>query len=402
MALTGLAMATLVALLAGLVWGLGRVVQILSPVLWPLAVAAVLACLLDPLVGDLAQRRVPRTRAIVYVFVLAIVLLAGIAASILPQAIAEGEELTARIPAYALKMQHRVENWVNHPPLWLRQHIEARKQTAAPALSPSTNPPSADLAPAAEPRNREISWIDLLDSDALQSVGTSAAKALPAAATWLLDRFRIVGSAFSLLAGLALIPIYTFYFLKEKAGITAQWHSYLPLADSKFKTELIFVLNSINEYLVAFFRGQVLVGICNGIAYMIGFALIGMPYAILLGLMAIFLTIIPFIGAITTCAIALLIAIPSFEDWRHPLLVLLVVCLVQSLESVVISPKIMGDRVGLHPVVIIVALMTGTVLLGGLLGGILAIPLAAALRVVLFRYVWKKRTDSELDPGVRT
>ena len=71
--------------------------------------------------------------------------------------------------------------------------------------------------------------------------------------------------------------------------------------------------------------------------------------------------------------------------------VLAVVAVVQVLEGLVIQPKIMGDRVGLHPVTIIIALMVGTTLLGGLLGGILAIPLTAALRVIMFRYVWKKR-----------
>jgi predicted PurR-regulated permease PerM len=75
------------------------------------------------------------------------------------------------------------------------------------------------------------------------------------------------------------------------------------------------------------------------------------------------------------------------------LLVLIVFGIVQALEGTVISPKIMGDRVGLHPVTIIIAVMAGTTLLGGLLGGILAIPLTAALRVVMFRYVWKRRAN---------
>jgi predicted PurR-regulated permease PerM len=70
---------------------------------------------------------------------------------------------------------------------------------------------------------------------------------------------------------------------------------------------------------------------------------------------------------------------------------LLVVGIVQALEGTVIQPKTMGDRVGLHPVTIIIALMVGTTLLGGILGGILAIPLTAALRVVMARYVWKRR-----------
>jgi len=73
------------------------------------------------------------------------------------------------------------------------------------------------------------------------------------------------------------------------------------------------------------------------------------------------------------------------------LLVLAVFGVVQTLEGLVISPKILGDRVGLHPLAIIVAVMVGTTLLGGLLGGILAIPLTAALRVLMFRYVWKRR-----------
>jgi predicted PurR-regulated permease PerM len=87
----------------------------------------------------------------------------------------------------------------------------------------------------------------------------------------------------------------------------------------------------------------------------------------------------------------LVIAFVQFGDWLHPLLVLAVFAVVQTLEGLVISPKIMGDRVGLHPLTIIIAVMVGTTLLGGLLGGILAIPLTAALRVVMFRYVWKKR-----------
>jgi len=151
------------------------------------------------------------------------------------------------------------------------------------------------------------------------------------------------------------------------------------------------VLQSINDYLIAFFRGQVVVALCNGILYTIGFFLVGLPYAFLLGVLASVLTMIPFLGAIATCVLALVIAVVQFADWWHPLFVLAVFAVVQTLEGFVISPKIMGDRVGLHPLAIIVAVMVGTTLLGGLLGGILAIPLTAALRVLMFRYVWRKQ-----------
>ena len=88
----------------------------------------------------------------------------------------------------------------------------------------------------------------------------------------------------------------------------------------------------------------------------------------------------------------------QFGDWLHPVEVLCLFVLVQSLESFLYSPRIMGNRVGLHPLMVIVALMVGMTLLGGILGGILAIPLAAALRVLLFRYVWKKNADRNSKP----
>jgi predicted PurR-regulated permease PerM len=97
------------------------------------------------------------------------------------------------------------------------------------------------------------------------------------------------------------------------------------------------------------------------------------------------------LGAIVTCGLALLIALVVFGDWQHPVLVLVVFTVVQGIEGYVLQPKIIGHRVGLHPMVIIIALMVGTTLLGGVLGGLLAIPLAAALRVIMFRYIWKKR-----------
>jgi predicted PurR-regulated permease PerM len=99
---------------------------------------------------------------------------------------------------------------------------------------------------------------------------------------------------------------------------------------------------------------------------------------------------IPFLGAIVTCILALIIALVQYSDWLHPVLVLAVFAVVQTLEGLVIQPKIMGDRVGLHPLTIIIAVMVGTTLFGGLLGGILAIPLTAALRVLMFRYIWKR------------
>src|SRR5207244_10663678 len=160
----------------------------------------------------------------------------------------------------------------------------------------------------------------------------------PKIGSWLFGQIGRVASWFGVLAGLALIPVYTFYFLLEKRGISSRWTDYLPVSDSVFKTELVFILNSINNYLIAFFRGQVLVAICDGILYAIGFLIIGLPYAVLMGVAAIFLTIIPFLGAIIIFLTALLISFAQTGSWRQPLGVLAVFAVVQTLEGLVISP----------------------------------------------------------------
>lgn len=218
---------------------------------------------------------------------------------------------------------------------------------------------------------------------------------------WIFGQVGRVASWFGVIAGLALIPVYTFYFLLEKRGIERQWTDYLPVANSRFKDELVFVISNINDCLIVFFRGQVLVAFCDGVLYGLGFLVIGLPYALLIGVMGTVLTMIPFLGAITTCGTALVIALVQYGDWAHPVMVLVVFGFVQLMEALVFQPKIIGNRVGLHPMTIIVALMVGTNLLGGVLGGILAIPLTAALRVLMFRYVWKRRpggTPSEGEP----
>ncbi|SPE59408.1 conserved membrane hypothetical protein [Verrucomicrobia bacterium] len=394
LALTGLAVAMLVALVAALIWGLARVLDILSPVLWPLAVAGVLAYLLDPVV-DFIERKVPsRPRAILCVFGLVFLMVGGVAACVGPPILSETRQLAARIPVYASRLEQRVVDWANHPPPLIRRLLEKENARTNVLLTP-TNDPAQARSPNAGPSitaatNNPPSLSNALNRENLETATGWLATALPKVGTWLLGQLGRVASWLGILVGGALVPVYTFYFLLEKRAISSRWTDYLPVADSRFKNELVFVLNSINNYLIAFFRGQVLVAMIDGVLYGVGFLIVGIPYALLLGATAMVLTMIPFLGAMVVCLSALLIALVQFGDWLHPLLVLVVFGFVQLLEGLVISPRIMGGRVGLPPVMIIIAVMAGTTLLGGLLGGILAIPLTAALRVVMFRYVWKK------------
>ena len=398
LALTGLSLALLVGLVVALVWGLGQVLRIMSPVLWPIAIAGVIAYLLDPVVDFIERKGASRPSAIISVFALALVIVAAFFGSVVPQLINETRQLAARVPAYMARIEKRAEYWSSHPPTLVRRLLERESgakdghgsitapDASAPAF-PTNSPSAAPVEGAKEPSL----FGGTADNESLQRATKWLAGVLPKVGYWLFGQVGRVASWFGILAGLALVPVYTFYFLLEKPGISSRWTNYLPVADSGFKNELVFILNSVNNYLISFFRGQVLVALCDGILYGAGFLIIGLPYAVLIGAMAVVLTMIPYLGAIVTCCAALLIAFVQFGDWQHPLLVLAVFGVVQTLEGLFISPRIMGGRVGLHPVTIIIAVMVGTTLLGGLLGGILAIPLTAALRVLMFRYVWKRR-----------
>lgn len=424
--LTTLALALGLTLLGGLLWGLGIVVQHLSPVLWPFAVGVVLAYLLSPLVNWLEERGLPRMRALILVFAGSSLILLGAVGSLVPRAVVEARDLASQFPVLVVRLQNRVQSWLESPPASLRSLLPKEIQERLPhsgddsvtnrVVAPSTGSQDVQVAPTnaapalvvllakgtgtgAEPPW----WVKALDPNSLKSVGTWVAAVTPDVLRWGLGQVGRLASLAGILAGLSLIPVYAFFLLLEERRIARSWTDYLPVADADFKREAIFVLRSINDALIVFFRGQVLVALCDGILYALGFLLIGLPYALLIGLMACVVTIIPFLGAALTCGTALIIAVVQFGDWQHPALVVAVFCVVQFIEGFVLQPKIIGDRVGLHPVMIIIALMVGTTLLGGILGGILAIPLTAALRVLMAHYVWRSDStveDRAVAPGV--
>jgi predicted PurR-regulated permease PerM len=376
-ALTALAVAAIIGVGAGLIWGIGKILDLLSPVLWPLAIGAVVAYLLDPLINWLEHRKIPRRRAILLVFIVAFTSAGAILANVVPQLISEAGQLASNIPQYTQQVQNRIEDWTSRA-----QFHFANSATAQTANSPATE----NAAPNTPQKNDEIifsatGWLQQV----LSKIGS-----------WFLSQLARATALINVLIALILIPVYAFYFLREKRGIKSHWTEYLPVRTSHTKDEIIFILTAINQYMIAFFRGQVLVALCNGVLYTIGFLIVGLDYAFLLGFLAVLLTMIPFLGAIINCVIALVLTTVQYGDWEHPLMVLCVVVIAQTLESFFISPKIMGNRTGLHPLVIIIAVMVGTTLFGGLLGGILAIPLAAALRVILFEHFWNKRTKGEI------
>ena len=205
-----------------------------------------------------------------------------------------------------------------------------------------------------------------------------------------------------LLLGFIMIPIYLYYFLMESAAIKDNWHHYVPLKASKFKTEVIETLQEINGYLIAFFRGQVLVAFIDGVLVGIALMIFGLPYGLVIGILMAFLGVIPFVGNLICLIPACIIAYVHFSveanqhilgdsPWAYVGAVVAIFLVVQQINSLVTAPKIVGDSVGLHPMTVIFSMLFWSLILGGFVGALLAVPMTAAVKVIFVRYVWEKR-----------
>ena len=204
---------------------------------------------------------------------------------------------------------------------------------------------------------------------------------------------------FGTLLNLIIIPIYLFFLLAEGPEIAKRWKDYVPLRNSPVKTEVVSVLTEVNGYLVAFFRGQVLVCVIDGVLVGTALAIMGLDFAFFIGLLVIVLTIIPYLGIVLCYIPVILVAIVQYGDWQHTLMAVTIMFVVQNLEGYLIAPKIVGDSTGLHPLTVIVSVFFWSLLLDGPIGAILAVPLTATLKVLARRYVWERaRRTSRLVP----
>ena len=403
----------------------------LSAVLLPMAVALVLAYILDPVVEFLSRKGVPRLRAIVIVFFGCTVLVAGLLASVVPGFVSEARELIEDMPENTEKFRTKLETvrdagarfGISSPALnyFTSNRVATAEKRTAERRAATARPRSATNQPP-EPAQTNVEFnlsvkvkdnsaegetnttpesVSIktdtqrlkraLDAPVATTVTPGLAKVLIFIAQWITTQFGQVGTWIEFIIGFVLVPVYLFYFLLEKNSITGHWTDYLPLQESRAKDEMVFIVATINQYLIAFFRGQVLVALCVGVLLAIGYLAMGLNYAVLLAVVAAVLGIVPYLGTVINIVLALTVAMIQFGDWEHPLLVLGIAAVVKLLEDFLISPKIMGHRAGMHPLAIIIAVLTGTILLGGILGALIAIPMTAVLKTLMFRYVWKKR-----------
>jgi len=385
-ALTALAILAFVSVILVAGWSIVSVCSYLKPVLTPVAIAAVLAYLLTPVVGLLCRWKIPRTWSVVVVFVLFTAGLALIGLTIAPALEHQGSVFASRIPAYSQSISELAK----------RSATELQHLAALRASSPSHGSPLEDLTPESiklygiELATNGISWIQ----EKLPTIAT-------ATGTFLQKSIGGVFGILGFLLSLVLVPIFLFFFLIESPVIATNWSRYLPLRASPLKEEIVSLFNEINDYLIHFFRGQLMVSLIDGaIVGLSLFVFVRLDFSFLIGLMVGILCLIPYLGMILCIFPAVLIALAQYGDLWHPTLVLIVFIVAHNLDGIFISPKIIGNSVGLHPMTVITSVFAWTLVLGGLLGALLAVPLTATLKVLLRRYFWDRPPTETVKPSM--
>jgi predicted PurR-regulated permease PerM len=424
-ALSALFVVFLIAVVASAIWVTANLIAFLQPILIPVAIAVILAYLLDPLVTKLTRGGLSRTKAILLIFAVAFLALVALVAWLAPTISLQSASFARELPNYTQKARDRVVDLVvrfnrtfgasavrgkvpsptsgivnlllgTPPPHGTAAPMATESPPATATETPATAAPTETIAPAparisSADRQRFQAKLDKLIPDLERNIPTLAEK------LWSILKKSIGGflgvSGFVL--SLVLVPIYLFFLLKERPRIELRWKDYLPLRDSPLKDEVAAVLSQINHYVIAYFRGQLLVCLVDGTLIGSALTLFGLSFAPLIGMLVVILTMIPYIGIVICWIPAVLIAAFQFGDWTHPLIVTGIFVVIQNLEGMFYAPRIIGDSVGLHPMTVIVSIFVWGLLIGGLLGPILAVPLTATVKVLLMRYVWEPRVREE-------
>jgi predicted PurR-regulated permease PerM len=371
MGLTGLAGLVLFLIAIGIGWIFLEAIRLFQPVLMPLAIASILAYLLNPVVTWLCNYRIPRTTSVIMVFVVFTFFLVGIVFWIAPSLQRQGSSFIKNLPAYSQHVQDLVGTSAR-----VVSHFMEATQSRSEQLPLTQLDKIHDYTVSL--MSEAITWLQQKIPTLVEALGHLAKSSIGGV-------FGIVGTLISLI----LVPILLFFFLLESQSIKKYWSDYLPLPPSAFKEEVVSLLLEINNTIIYFFRGQLLVTLVDGAMIAVALMIfVHLDFAALLGLMVGILGLIPYAGIIICWFPAVIIAAAQFGDWWHPLLVTIIFLVANNLDSIVISPRIVGKSVGLHPVVVILSVFTWSIVLGGLLGALLAVPLTASLFVILRRYVW--------------
>lgn len=339
------------------VLGVGWLVWLLAPVLSPFVLAALLGWLGNPLVARIERAGRSRNTAVMVVFsvMTALVLLALLL--LLPLLQRQIVTLVDSLPHY--------RDWL--------------VGVALPWLERKTG---LQLA----------GWLD--PQRLIAMVRAHWEQAGGAAATLLGYLSRSGYALLAWIANIVLLPVLTFFFLRDWDYIVERVAALVPRDHSATVARLA---HESSEVLGGFLRGQLLVMLILGVLYGAGLWAIGLDLGILIGLIAGIMTFVPYLGPATVILLGGIAALMQFGDWQHIAGVLAVFGIGQVVESSWLTPKLVGGRIGLHPVAVIFAVLAGGQLFG-FLGMLLALPVAAIANVLL-RYAHQRYTHSRLYAG---
>jgi predicted PurR-regulated permease PerM len=330
------------------------VLWLLNDILLPFVVGAVIAYFFDPVVVRLHRAGLSRTWATATVTVLAAVIAFGAAMAIVPPLVGQIEGLIAKAPQYTVQAVARVQPMIE--PL--------RTKLGLPPLS-------------------------------LQELQTEAAQ-------WAGQALGLVGAIASRVAqrGVAIInvlgllfitPVVTFYLLRDWPKVLSAIDGALPLDHAH---TIRTVAHEANAAVAGYLRGQALVCLCLASIYGIGLSLVGLQFGFVIGLIAGLISFIPFVGTLVGATLAIGMALAQFPpDWLSVIKVAVVFLIGHLLEGNVLSPKLVGDRVGLHPVWIMFALLAGGSLFG-FVGVLVAVPVAAVAGVIVRHLIGRYRQSA--------
>lgn len=329
---------------------------LLRGILLPFVVGMAIAYFLDPVCDMLERWGLSRQWATAVVTLLFVVLVVVVLVSIVPVLLQELTDFLSSLPDLLKQAQKRL----------IPLYQSLRWRLHLPALAELNNMIQDRLGSA-------VTWL----AQALQE---------------LLGRSLALASLLSLVF---ITPVVTFYLLRDWDLLVGRVDSLLPRPHAEtIRAQMV----EVDRTLAGFARGQAMVCLILAVYYASALAAIGLPFGVVVGVASGLLTFIPYVGATTGAVISIAIALAQFEDWTQTFIVIGVYLLGSVLEGNVLTPKLVGDRVGLHPVWIIFALLAGGTLFG-FLGLLLAVPMAAALGV-LVRFAIRNYLGSSLYHGV--
>jgi predicted PurR-regulated permease PerM len=329
---------------------LGALLYLLAPILAPFLFAAIIAYICNPLVDRMSRRGVPRTLAATLMLVLLIALFIAFMLVIVPLLVRQARAMAQQIPVYLDWFRTAVAPWLSKQ-FGMQLDVEFVKD-----------------------------WV----TEHLADIQHFAVKMLPSITTGGMALVDFI-------VNFVLVLVVLFYFLRDWNRIMLSISDMVP---RRWHPQFVALFTEIDEVLGQLLRGQLMVMLLMGAFYTIALWLVGLDYALSVGMIAGLVTFVPYLGVITGVALATLTGLLQFNDMTQLAWVWGVFVLGNVLEGYVFVPMLVGERIGLHPVTVIFALLAFGQLFG-FFGVLLAVPVSASLLVWL-RHVRRRYLGSGL------